>query len=290
MSRDDPRRSEPPPLPAPLAVPVADSHCHLDIDRAGGDRPLEVDPRALGAVADRAAGVGVRRIVQVGCDRPGARWAVRAADAHDALIAGVALHPNEVPVLAARGELEEALDEIDRLAASSDRVRVIGETGLDHFRTTEEGWALQEQGLRAHIDLAVRRGLALQIHDRDAHADLLRVLADAPAPERVILHCFSGDVEMARECVRRGYVLSFAGTVTFKNAGGLRDALAAVPLDQLLVETDAPYLTPVPYRGRPNASYLIPLTVRRMAEVKGVAEEELCAALDATTTRVFGTW
>ncbi len=274
-----------PEAPAPLASPVADSHCHLDIADGPDGTWLDVDE----AVA-RAAAVGVPRIVQIGCDLPGARWAVEAADRHDALVAGVALHPNEVPVLDAAGGLDEALAEIDRLAGSSPRVRAIGETGLDHFRTTEPGWKVQEDGFRAHIALARTHGKALVVHDRDAHDDILRVLAEEAAPPKVVLHCFSGDADMARECVRRGYYLSFAGTVTFKNAGPLREALATVPLEQLLVETDAPYLTPSPYRGRPNASYLIPLTIRCMAEVKGVDEEALCAAIAAATTEVFGSW
>ncbi|WP_020579763.1 TatD family hydrolase [Actinopolymorpha alba] len=280
--RRDRSRPEPPP---PLRVPVADSHCHLDI----ADGPDGSWLSAEDAIA-RAAAVGVPHIVQIGCDLPGARWAVEAADRYPALLAGVALHPNEVPVLAAAGELDAALAEIDRLAGASPRVRAIGETGLDHFRTSEEGWKVQEDGFRAHIELAKRHDKALVIHDRDAHADVLRVLAEEGSPDRVLMHCFSGDADMARECVRRGYYLSFAGTVTFKNAASLREALATVPLGRVLVETDAPYLTPSPYRGRPNASYLIPLTVRHMAEVKGVDEADLCTAIAAATNEVFGSW
>jgi TatD DNase family protein len=274
-----------PPAPAPLAAPVADSHCHLDIaaaDRGGAHLPV-------GEAVTRAAAVGVPRIVQIGCDLPGASWAVAAAEEHSALVAGVALHPNEVPGLATAGRLDDALAEIDRLAGSSPRVRAIGETGLDHFRTPEPEWKVQEDGFRAHIALARKHDKALVIHDRDAHDDILRVLAEKQPPA-VVMHCFSGDAEMARECVRRGYYLSFAGTVTFKNADGLRAALAEVPPGQLLVETDAPYLTPAPYRGRTNASYLVPLTVRCMVEVTGIDEERLCAAIDAATTEVFGHW
>jgi TatD DNase family protein len=274
------------PAPRPLAAPVADSHCHLDIaagDRGGAHLPVDE------AVA-RATAVGVPRIVQIGCDLTGAAWAVSAAEEHPALVAGVALHPNEIPGLAAAGRLDEALAEIDRLAGSSARVRAIGETGLDHYRTAEPDWKVQEDGFRAHIALARKHDKVLVIHDREAHEDILRVLAEEPAPPAVVMHCFSGDAEMARECVRRGYYLSFAGTVTFKNAGGLRAALAAVPPGQLLVETDAPYLTPAPYRGRTNASYLIPLTVRCMVEVTGVDEETLCTAIDAATTEAFGHW
>ena len=169
-------------------------------------------------------------------------------------------------------------------------MRAIGETGLDHYRTGEDGRAEQEASFRRHIDLAKRLDKTLVIHDRDAHDDVLRVLREEGPPERTVFHCFSGDAAMAAECVRAGYVLSFAGTVTFKNAAELREAAALVPLDQLLVETDAPYLTPVPYRGRPNAPYLVPLTVRALAAVKSVHIEHLCEHITRTGQRVFGEW
>jgi TatD DNase family protein len=271
-----------PPLPEPLRMPVADSHCHLDI--SAGDGRLGVD-EAL----ELAASVGVPRIVQIGCDLPGARWAVDVANRYAAVVAGVALHPNDAPRHAAAGDLDAALAEIDALAAD-ERVRAVGETGLDFFRTGEEGRAAQHASFRAHIEMAKRHGKALVIHDRDAHEDVLRVLEDAGAPDRVVFHCFSGGADMARHCVARGYWLSFAGTVTFKNAQPLRDALAVTPAEHLLVETDAPYLTPMPYRGRPNASYLIPITLRAMAEVKGLAEDDLAAAVAANTDRAFGRW
>ena len=272
-----------PPAPAPLPVDVVDSHCHLD---------MSLDPDDVLSVEDALAAstaVGVPRIVQIGCDLPGARWAVHTARQHAQVVAGVALHPNEVPRLAADGLLDQALAEIDALAADP-VVRAVGETGLDHYRTGEEGRGVQEAAFRAHVEMARRHGKALVIHDRDAHDDVLRVLEDAGAPDRVVFHCFSGDRAMAEHCVRRGWWLSFAGTVTFKNAGGLREALSAVPLDRVLVETDAPYLTPMPYRGRPNASYLVPHTVRAMAEVLGVGEEDLCTAIAANTEAAFGAW
>ncbi|NUR06622.1 MAG: TatD family hydrolase, partial [Nocardioidaceae bacterium] len=218
----------------------------------------------------------------------GARWAVAAATEHAALVAGVALHPNEAPVLAAAGRLDEAMAEIEVLAASSDRVRAVGETGLDHFRTGEDGRAAQQRSFRAHIDLAKRLGKTLVIHDRDAHDDVLRIIDEEGAPERFVMHCFSGDAAFARACLDRGGWLSFAGTVTFKNAEPVRDALRIAPLDRVLVETDAPYLTPMPYRGRPNASYLVPLTMRSMAQTRGDDLEALCAAVDANTEEAFG--
>lgn len=274
------RDRERPPAPEPLPHPVVDNHCHLDI--ADGDWVTTAEAIAA------AAAVGVPRIVQIGCDLPGARWAVEAAAEHDALIAGVALHPNEAPRLAASGDLEAALEEIERLAGAHDKVRAVGETGLDTFRTGEEGRAVQEESFRRHIDLAKRLGKTLVIHDRDAHDDVLQVIDEEGAPERWVMHCFSGDEAFARRCLDRGAHLSFAGTVTFKNAAPLREALAITPLDRVLVETDAPYLTPTPYRGRPNASYLVPVTVRAMAQVLQTDLEALCRAIDANTEVAFG--
>ncbi|KHL18022.1 TatD DNase family protein [Mumia flava] len=274
-------RTERPPVPEPLPHPVVDNHCHLDMDDSA--EQLEVAE----AIAT-AASVGVPRIVQIGCDLPGARWAVQAAETHDALVAGVALHPNEAPRLAAEGMLDDALAEIESLVVSGPRVRAVGETGLDYFRTGEEGRAAQHASFRAHIELAKRHDKTLVIHDRDAHADVLEVLDEVGAPERTVMHCFSGHADFARACVERGFWLSYAGTVTFKNAQPVRDALAVTPLDRVLVETDAPFLTPTPHRGRPNASYLVPHTVRAMAQVLGVDVEPLCEAIDANTDAAFG--
>jgi TatD DNase family protein len=277
------RAGEFPPAPEPLAVPVFDSHTHLDITvqetgLPGGD-PVE-------ALISEAARVGVDRIVQVGVDVPSSRWSAELAARDERVLATVALHPNDAP---RQDNLDEALRAIEALAAEP-RVRGIGETGLDTFRTPEDGRAAQEASFRAHIAIAKRYGKALIIHDRDAHDDVLRVLDEEGAPQAVILHCFSGDATFAAECVRRGYLLSFAGTVTFGSAGGLRAAAALTPLDQMLVETDAPYLTPMPHRGRPNASYLIPLTVRALAATTGADLDELCAAISATGERVLGPW
>jgi TatD DNase family protein len=276
-----------PPAPEPLPLPVVDDHCHLDIPAATRDQAAA--ERSLDEALAAAAAVNVPRAVQVGYDLDSSRWSVQAAASHPQLLAGIAVHPNEAPRLAAVGRLEEQFAAIEALA-DHPRVRVVGETGLDTFRTGPDGAAAQEESFRWHIDLAKRTHKALQIHDRDAHADVLRVLAEEGAPERTVLHCFSGDAEMARECVRRGYVLSVAGTVTFTNARALREAVEVAPLELLQVETDAPYLTPAPYRGRPNGSYLVPLTVRAIAEVKGCDLEELCAALAATAERLYGPW
>jgi TatD DNase family protein len=274
------RDRERPPLPEPLPHPVVDNHCHLDI--ADGDWLDTAD-----AIA-RATEVGVRRIVQIGCDLPGAAWAVDAAQQHDALVAGVALHPNEAPRLADEGRLDEALAEIERLAGMHDKVRAVGETGLDHYRTGPEGRAAQVESFARHIDLAKRLDKTVVIHDRDAHDEVLDVIDAEGAPERWVMHCFSGNPRFARACLDRGAYLSFAGTVTFKNAQPLRDALAVTPLDRVLVETDAPFLTPTPWRGRPNASYLVPVTVRAMAETRGDDLADLCRAIDANTEAAFG--
>ncbi|MHB8186358.1 MAG: TatD family hydrolase [Dermatophilaceae bacterium] len=272
-----------PQAPDALPIPVVDNHTHLDISRDGSDLP------DIQAVIDDATAVGVPRMIQIGCDLPSARFTVEVIDRYAALLGGVALHPNEAPRLHAIGELDSAKAEIEVLA-SHPRVRVIGETGLDYFRTGPEGVAAQQDSFRWHIDLAKRTGKVLQVHDRDAHGDVLRILAEEGAPEHTVLHCFSGDIAMARECVELGYFLSFSGTVTFKNARDLRNALAVTPMDNLLVETDAPFLTPAPHRGATNAPYLVPLTVRAMAGVLNVDVPSLCTAVAANSERVYGRW
>ena len=272
-----------PDLPDRLPLPVVDNHTHLDIARDGEDLP------DVGGTLAAAASVGVDRVVQIGCDLPGARFTVEQVDLHPGMLGGVALHPNEAPRLAARGALDAAYDEIARLATHP-RVRVVGETGLDYYRTGTEGLGVQQDSFRWHITLAKRLGKALQVHDRDSHEDVLRILAEEGAPDHTVMHCFSGDMAMARECAERGYFLSFAGTVTFKNAKALRDALAVTPLDRVLVETDAPYLAPSPWRGAANSPYLVPLTVRSMAGVLGVSVPELCQAISTSSEAVYGPW
>jgi len=283
------RRGEPPPSPEPLPAPALDSHTHLDI--VLGERPTDGHgnrPSADDVDAEIAAAVAVNvpRLVQVGVDVPSSRWSAALAERHPNVLAAVAVHPNEAGAGAAD---DDALAEIDRLAALP-RVRAVGETGLDRYRTGPDGWAAQEAAFRAHIRIAKDRGVALVIHDRDAHDEILRVLEDEGAPEHTVFHCFSGDAAFAKACVERGYVLSFAGTLTFANADYLREAAALTPVDHLLVETDSPFLTPMPHRGRPNASRLVPLTVRTLSEVTGVELEQLCAGLTATAERVFGLW
>ncbi|MDN4477572.1 TatD family hydrolase [Demequina sp. SYSU T00039] len=276
-----------PPAPAPLPAPVVDNHTHLD-HHAGDDR-RSVEQR----LADAAA-VGVDRVVQIGCELETARWTVDALDRYPAMVGGIALHPNEAPLHADGTHesgvgYEDALAEIASLARHP-RIRVIGETGLDFFRTSEDGRDAQIRSFRDHIALAKELSLPLQIHDRDAHAEVLEVLERDGAPERTVFHCFSGDAGMARLCVDRGYFLSFAGTVTFKNAAGLRAALAVTPLGRVLVETDAPYLTPHPHRGAPNAPYLVPLTLRTVAEVLQADPEAVCTTISETSENLYGPW
>lgn len=284
-----------PAAPDPLPSPAVDSHCHLDIIAGvlSDSEQLSLEDETFGhadADADAelaaAAAVGITRVVQVGVDVASSRWSAELAARRSDVLAMVALHPNEAGAGAAT---DEALAEIDRLAGQP-RVRGIGETGLDHFRTGEEGWAIQEQSFRAHIDIAKRHGIALMIHTRDAYPDMLRVLDEEGAPERTVLHCFSSDADTARRCLDRGLVLSFSGTVTFTNARATAAAAAITPLDQLLVETDAPFLTPMPFRGRTNAPYLTPYTIRALAELTGTELVTLCQRLTSTAERVFGPW
>lgn len=271
-----------PPLPDPLVVPVYDNHTHLEIE----DGVSSLDFREQ---LDRASSVGVRGVVQVGTDLETSRWSAEIAAHEPRVLAAVALHPNEAPELEAQGLLDEHLAGIAELAARP-RVRAIGETGLDFFRTGEEGRAAQIRSFEAHIAIAKEHGLALQIHDRDAHRDVVEVLRRVGAPERTVFHCFSGDAEFAKEVADAGWYLSFAGTVTFKNAQGLRDALEVIPRASILIETDAPYLTPTPWRGRPNSSYLIPHTLRFMAEHLGTDPSMLAAQISSTTEEVYGSW
>ena len=265
--------------PDPLPVPVVDSHCHLDSTQAKSG----LDPEEAIRLADE---VGVSRIVQIGCDPEGCRWAVQAAERWTSVVAGVAIHPND----AARMEpdLVSGLELVETLAQHP-RVRAVGETGLDYYRTPDtSGQAVQQEAFAAHIAFAKTYDKTLVIHDRDAHHDILDVLDSEGAPARIVMHCFSGDDQFARACLDRGAYLSFAGTITFKNNDHLRDALALTPLDRILVETDAPYLAPMPVRGKPNASYLIPHTARFLADTLAIELDRMCQALNDNADVAFG--
>ena len=271
-----------PPAPEPLPFPVYDNHTHFDI--ADGDTLVSVTEQL-----EKAALVGVVGVVQVGTDVASSTWGAELAATNHRIVAAVAIHPNDAPRLAAQGTLDEGLAAIDALAARP-RVRAVGETGLDFFRTGQEGHAAQFASFEAHIDIAKRHDIALQIHDRDAHADVLATLRRVGAPDKTVLHCFSGDADFARTAADEGWYLSFAGTVTFKNNHHLREALAVIPRDRILVETDAPFLTPMPFRGRPNASYMVPYTVRAMAEFLDTDLGDLCARITENTEVVYGSW
>ena len=296
---DERNRQTPPPVPEPLRVPVADSHTHMDMQTPDVEEIIEA-----------AESVGVTPLLQVGVDLPSSRWAAEIAESHPGRVwAAVALHPNEAPRIVhgdgAEGVevddtdwagkaragvgvegLEREIEQIAELAALP-HVVAVGETGMDTFRTGPEGKRAQEESFRRHIDIAKRTGKALMIHDREAHEDVLRVLTEEGAPGTVVFHCFSGDADMAKVCAEQGYYMSFAGNVTFASAESLREAAKAAPADRILVETDAPFLTPRPYRGRPNAPYLVPYTLRSLAETKGMDEDELAAAVAENARRAF---
>lgn len=283
-----------PPLPEALRVPVYDDHTHIDPFSArawfegeagaGGQGPLDWREQL-----DRASVAGVRGVVQVGTDVQSSRWSAEHAAIDPRMLAAVAIHPNDAAVLDAEGGLDDAIAVIEELAPRP-RVRAIGETGLDFFRTEEGGRAAQQRAFEAHIDIAKRHGLALQIHDRDAHAEVVDTLLRVGAPDRTVFHCFSGDAGLASLATAHGWYLSFAGTVTFKNAEPLREALRVTPRSRLLIETDAPWLAPVPVRGRPNAPYLVPHTLRFIAQVLETDPSMLAAQIASNTEAVYGSW
>jgi TatD DNase family protein len=279
-NRDIERESAP--LPEPLPVPTVDAHAHIEIVTDAAP-----DSDAVRKVLDDAKSVNVDRIVQVGYSAEQSQWCVDMAKAFPGrVLAAVALHPNEAPIVE---NLEADWAIIEKLAHEP-RVRAIGETGLDYFRTPPELQKRQQESFKWHIDLAKRTKKALVIHDRDSHEDVLSVLLEVGAPEKTVFHCFSGDVEMARTCIDRGYILSFAGTLTFKNAPSLREAVKLVPYDQLLVETDSPFLAPAPHRGALNTPAQIANIVRAMAAERDEDVAELATALSQNAERIFGSF
>ena len=313
-----------PPAPPRLGHPLVDNHTHLDSVLAATDsvgwRSRQDAPaapedapgphRAERTVADliaQAAEVDVVRMLHVGCELPTLDWAAEAARTHPEILGGVAIHPNEAVLHAGVREiapdglepqvaphhavpLDEAIARVAEVAAANERVRVIGETGLDHFRAGEQGRAVQRESFRAHIALAKELGLVLQIHDRDAHQDVVDVLLADGAPDRTVFHCFSGDAALAETCAEHGWYLSFAGPVTYPSSHDLRAALHVTPLDRVLLETDAPYLPPHPGRGRPNAPYLLPLTAAGVAAELDLDVVDLSARVWRTTEDLYGPW
>jgi len=273
---------KPGPIPAPLNSKTVDSHAHLElIHNSDPDSPL------IKQTLDEAASVGVDRVVQVGYSAEQSIWSVKCAEAFvGRVLAAVALHPNEAPVV---DDLEKDLKVIEELA-SHPRVRAIGETGLDFFRTAEDLQEKQKYSFRRHIKIAKDHNKALVIHDRDAHRAVLDLLIEEGAPANTIFHCYSGDAAMAKECISNKYILSFAGTVTFKNAPQLREAVALVPIELLLVETDSPFLAPMPNRGALNTPAQIPNTLRAIADVRGESADYLAAAISENAERIFGSF
>lgn len=270
------------PLPEPLPVPTVDAHAHIEIITNTAHNSPEV-----GEILAQAKSVGIDRVVQVGYSAEQSQWCVDAAEYwNTSVLAAIALHPNEAPVV---DDFDHDFGIIQKLAEHP-RVRAIGETGLDYFRTPPELRGRQQESFKRHIELAKKTNKALVIHDRDSHDDILSILLEVGAPEKTVFHCFSGDVEMAKECINRGYVLSFAGTMTFKNAPQLREAVKLVPVDQLLVETDSPFLTPTPHRGMLNSPAQIATIVRAMAVERGSDLAELATALGNNAERIFGSF
>jgi TatD DNase family protein len=266
------------PAPEPLPAPAFDGHCHLDmIDMAVADTLAQ------------AAAAGVNRVITVGVDAASSQWSADCAASFPAVYAAVAIHPNETTAAATTAARRDAvLAEIARLAGLPE-VRAVGETGLDYYRDNAPP-EVQRDWFRAHIEIAKQAGKPLMIHDRDAHEDVLAILAADGAPDQVIFHCYSGDAELAERCVAAGYLLSFAGTVTFGNATDLREAAAVAPAELILAETDAPFLTPSPNRGKSNAPAQVAHTVRALAAVKQMDVAKLCAVIEANGERVFGPW
>jgi TatD DNase family protein len=272
-----------PELPEPLEVGTYDNHTHMEI--ADGDEPLHYLEHL-----DLANQAGMLGVVQVGVTLESSKWSAAVAAIEPRVLAAVALHPNEAPTYKTRSALDDAIAQIADLA-NQPRVRAIGETGLDFFRTEgADDLVLQKYSFEEHIRIAKENNIALMIHDREAHAEVVETLKRVGAPERVVFHCYSGDTDLAEICNENGWYMSFAGNITIKRNQHLRDSLTLARPELIMVETDAPFLTPEPYRGRPNAPYLVPITVRYMAQVLGKGVNEVAAQLTENTERVYGLW
>jgi TatD DNase family protein len=274
-----------PSAPEPLDVAVYDNHCHLEFvfDDELGAMPWQEN-------LDLAESVGIKGVLQVGVTLESSKWCAELATKDQRVLAAVALHPNEAPLYESKAALDAAIAQIAELAKQP-RVRAIGETGLDFFRTEgDDSIELQRHSFEEHIRIAKENNIALMIHDRDAHDDVVETLLRVGAPEKVVFHCYSGETDLAQICNDNGWYMSFAGNITIKRNQHLRDSLAMARKDLILIETDAPFLAPEPFRGRPNAPYLVPITARFMAEVRGEDLNELCTQLAANTEAVYGLW
>ncbi len=274
-----------PAAPEPLEIAIYDNHCHLEFVF---DEDLGVMP--WNENLDIAESVGIKGVVQVGVTLESSKWCAELATKDKRVLAAVALHPNEAPLYENFEALDSAIAEIESLA-SQPRVRAIGETGLDYFRTEgENSINLQQHSFEEHIRIAKEKNIALMIHDRDAHDEVVATLKRVGAPEKVVFHCYSGDTDLAKICMDNGWYMSFAGNITIKRNQHLRDSLAIADKDLILIETDAPFLAPEPFRGRPNSPYLVPVTARFMADVRGQDINELCTQLALNTEAVYGDW
>ncbi|MEN9749248.1 MAG: hypothetical protein RL149_326 [Actinomycetota bacterium] len=279
------RKLEYPPLPEPLEVGTYDNHCHLEFTFDDAEAPMPWQENL-----DKATSVGMLGVVQVGVTLESSKWSAALAAREPRVLAAVALHPNEAPLYGNMQKLDEAIAEIAELATQP-RVRAIGETGLDFFRTEgDENVALQKHSFEEHIRIAKENDIALMIHDREAHDEVVETLKRVGAPEKVVFHCYSGDVQLAEICNENGWYMSFAGNITIKRNQGFRDSLKIARRELIMVETDAPFLAPEPYRGRANSPYLVPITVRFMAEQLGIGVNELASQLTQNTERVYGSW
>lgn len=306
MAKKD--RSLFPPLPEPLPVPVPDNHTHVGLDRTEVQNTNEQGepryPLLLDNHVEMMRGAGISHAITVGCEIPDLAEVIEVARRYPEFSAAIAIHPNEAAMHAGSGDiapdgldkdrkehhalsLDEAIEVVADLAADP-HVVAIGETGLDYFRTGEDGKDAQKASFRAHIALAKELGLPMQIHDREAHADTVEILLAEGAPEKTVFHCFSGDAELANICAEHGWFASFAGPVSFPANEDLREALRVMPAELILLETDAPYLTAAPYRGRPNAPYLANITVRSMAQTRDTDLAELCQQIADNTETVYG--
>jgi TatD DNase family protein len=279
------RKLEYPPLPEPLNVGTYDNHCHLEFTFDDAEDPMPWQENL-----DKATSVGMLGVVQVGVTLESSKWSAALAAREPRVLAAVALHPNEAPLYGNMQDLDAAIAEIAELATQP-RVRAIGETGLDFFRTEgDDNVALQMHSFEEHIRIAKENDIALMIHDREAHDEVVETLKRVGAPEKVVFHCYSGDVELAQICNENGWYMSFAGNITIKRNQGFRDSLKLARRELIMVETDAPFLAPEPYRGRANSPYLVPITVRFMAEQLEISEDDMAALLRENTERVYGSW
>ena len=282
-TRKEPKPRQYPEIPEPLVIGTYDNHTHLEI--ADSDNPLTVDQQI-----EKMKLAGMLGAVQVGVTLESSKWSAEAASNHPELLAAVALHPNEAPLYGTTASLEEAVSEIAELA-TQERVRAIGETGLDFFRTEgEQELELQQQSFEWHIEIAKQNNIALQIHDREAHSKVVETLLKVGAPERTVFHCYSGDPELAAICNENGWFMSFAGNVTFKKNTHLQESFLLADTSLRLIETDAPFLAPEPIRGRPNAPYLVPHTLRYLSDLAELPAEQLASELNSNTLSVYGSW